>query len=98
MGVDALVGDLSQVADAEGAEAEFMFAFESGAPDAVREQLGTTTVRLHSGVVLAMRNDPTGGYWNKALGSGVTEPVTDEVIGDVLDIYRENGSGIAVCR
>ncbi|HET7723921.1 MAG TPA: GNAT family N-acetyltransferase [Propionibacteriaceae bacterium] len=100
MTVYSLVGDpsLEQVADAELAEAEFMFAFESGAPETVREQLGTTTVRLHGGVALAMRHDPTGGYWNKALGFGVTEPVADEVIGDVLDVYRENGSGVAVLQ
>ena len=89
---------LEQVADAEMAEAEFMFAFECGAPASVREELGTTTVRLHGGVALAMRNDPTGGYWNKALGFGITEPVTDDVIGDILAVYRANGSGIAVLQ
>lgn len=87
-----------QVADAELAEAEFMFAFESGGPAASREELGVATARLHGGVAVAMGNDPTGGYWNKALGFGISEPVTDAVIGDVLDCYRASGSPSAVIQ
>lgn len=82
-------------ADAELAEAEFMYAIESGAPADTRQALGIATTRLGGAVVLSMRNDPAGGYWNKALGFGVTEPVTRELVRDVLDFYRANGSAVA---
>lgn len=83
------------MADAELAEAEFMYALESGAPSATKAALGIATTRIGGGVVLSMRHDPTGGYWNKALGFGVTEPVTRELVRDVLDLYRANGSAVA---
>ncbi|GAA4724108.1 hypothetical protein GCM10025782_22620 [Pedococcus ginsenosidimutans] len=81
--------------DAETAEAEFMFALESGAPSEVKKALGISTTRVAGGVALAMRDDPAGGYWNKALGLGVTEPVTAQVLDTVLDFYRDSGSGVA---
>lgn len=87
-----------QVVDAELAEAEFMFAFVSGGPAASRSELGVATDRLHGGVVVAMGNDPSGGYWNKALGFGISEPVTDAVVGDVLDCFRASGSPTAVIQ
>jgi hypothetical protein len=79
-------------ADAEQAEAEFMYALESGAPDDVRAELGIATHRVAGGVVLAMRHDPAGGYWNKALGFGVSEPFTAEVAQAVVDTWREHGT------
>lgn len=93
--VETPSGAAGEMADAELAEAEVMYAFESGAPDTTRDALGIATTRLGGGVVLSMRNDPAGGYWNKALGFGVTEPVTRELVGDVLDFYRANGSTVA---
>jgi hypothetical protein len=88
-------GAAGEVADAELAEAEFMYALESGAPGTTRDALGIATTRLGGGVALSMRNDPTGGYWNKALGFGVTEPVTRELVVDVHDYYLANGSTVA---
>lgn len=87
-----------QVEDAEFAEAEFMYAFESAGPAVARAELGVATARRHGGVVLAMANDPTGGYWNKTLGLGLTRPITDAVITDVLDFYRRSGSDVAVLQ
>ncbi|WP_405056084.1 GNAT family N-acetyltransferase [Kribbella sp. NBC_01505] len=78
------------VALAEKSEAEFMFAYEDGAPEAARAELGITTRRVGGGVVLAMRNDPTG-YWSKALGFGHETPVTDELVGQILDLYGAAG-------
>lgn len=96
-GVEAL--SLTQAAAlAETAEAEFMYAFETGAPPSARSALDMTAVRLGGGVVLAMGADPTGGYWNKALGFGVTEPVTDDLVRSVLDVYRATGSAAAVLQ
>jgi hypothetical protein len=84
-----------ECADAETAEAEFMYALESGAPPHVARELGISTTRIAGGVALAMRQDPAGGYWNKSLGLGLTEPVTAQVLDSVLDFYRDSGSGVA---
>ncbi|GAB3871177.1 GNAT family N-acetyltransferase family protein [Terrabacter terrigena] len=92
------MGVTQATALAESAEAEFMYAFETGAPPSARSALGMTAVRLGGGVVLAMGADPTGGYWNKALGFGVTEPVTDALVRAVLEVYRASGSAVAVLQ
>ena len=91
--------DLQQrLALAETAEAEFMHAFEAGAPPEAQEALGMVQHRVGGGVVLAMAHDPTGGYWSKALGFGVTEPVTADLVAQVVDIYRSNGDAVGVSR
>jgi hypothetical protein len=95
--VDGL-GVSEATALAETAEAEFMYAFETGAPPSARSALGMAAVRLGGGVVLAMGADPTGGYWNKALGFGISEPVTDDLVAAVLDVYRASGSAAAVLQ
>lgn len=84
--------------DAELPEAEVMYALESGAPATVKEELGIGTHRLAGGVVLAMRNDPAGGYWNKALGFGVSEPFTHDVARTVIDTWREHGSAVGTLQ
>jgi GNAT superfamily N-acetyltransferase len=94
LGPDA-TNDAMDLADAETPEAEFMHALESGAPAEVRDGLGIATTRLGGGVVLSMRHDPAGGYWNKALGFGITEPVTPGLIAEVLDFYGTHGSAVA---
>lgn len=92
-----MTGDDTVRALAELTEAEFMFRYESGAPAPVREALGIHTTRMGGGVVLSMRNDPTG-YWSKALGFGVDEPVTGELIARVCDVYRAEGTQSAVIQ
>jgi hypothetical protein len=87
-----------QMALAETAEAEFMHAFEAGAPPEAQEALGMAQHRIAGGVALVMAADPTGGYWNKALGFGVTEPFTGEVAAEVLEAYRAGGSRVAVLQ
>ncbi|MET7750361.1 hypothetical protein [Micromonospora sp. NPDC005367] len=77
---------------AELTEAELMFQFAELAPDATRAALGITATHLGGGVVLSVRDDPMGGFWNKSLGFGLTEPVTAELIGEVIDFHREHGS------
>ena len=86
------------VAVAETAEAEFMYAFERGAPREAQEALGMEQARVGGGVVLVMAGDPTGGYWNKALGFGVTEPFTEDVARDVVDRYRRAGAPAGVLQ
>ena len=71
---------------AEAAEAEFMYEYESSARPATKQTLGIATARLGGGVALSMRHDVTG-YWSKALGFGVTEPVTAELVDDLVAFY-----------
>lgn len=92
MATDETVGALAELA-----EAEFMFRYESGAPADVRDALGIRTARVGGGVVLSMRHDPTG-YWSKALGFGVDEPVTADLIAQVCDVYRAEGTPSAVIQ
>ncbi|HET6968676.1 MAG TPA: GNAT family N-acetyltransferase [Ornithinibacter sp.] len=87
-----------RMALAESAEAEFMYAFEAGAPAAAQRALGMTQHRVGGGVVLAMARDPTGGYWSKALGFGVSEPLTADVVDEVVEVYRANGDGVGVLQ
>lgn len=83
---------------AERAEAQFMDAFEGGAPVEVQEALGMSRHRIGGGVALVMARDPTGGYWNKALGFGIDEPFTGDVAAEVVDAYRAGGSRVAVLQ
>src|SRR3954451_19083023 len=77
---------------AEAAEADFMHAYEAGAPAAVRERLGSATRRIGGGVVLSMLNDPMS-YWSRTLG--FTEPVTRELVAQIVAFYRDKGCGQA---
>ncbi|MDG4810728.1 hypothetical protein O7634_28570 [Micromonospora sp. WMMD1120] len=83
---------------AETVECEFMHSYESRTPPPAYTDLGIATTRVGGGVALAMRNDPSGGYWNKALGFGTTEPFTVEILDRVLDFYRDQGVDQAVLQ
>ncbi len=64
-----------------------MYHYESSAPPATKHELGIATARIGGGgVALSMRHDVTG-YWSKALGFGVTEPVTAELVDDLVAFY-----------
>jgi hypothetical protein len=82
---------------AEAAEAEFMYQYESMASSTTKTILGIATARIGGGVALSMRNDVTS-YWSKALGFGVTEPVTGELIDRLIDFYRSERSPGAVIQ
>lgn len=81
----------------EHSEAETIFNLMAGAPDAVRSSLGIATMRLGDAVLLSMRNDVTR-FWSKALGFGRTEPVTGDMITEVCEFYRTQGTPVAVLQ
>ena len=72
---------------AEQSEAEALYRFQTETPEPVRTALGMTATRLGGGVVLSMRDDITR-FWSKALGFGVTAPVTAQLVEEVCDFYR----------
>ncbi|HEX3784412.1 MAG TPA: hypothetical protein VHX38_32535 [Pseudonocardiaceae bacterium] len=43
-------------------------------------------------------NDDPSKYWSKALGFGFDEPVTDKVIAQVCEFYRDNGNAQATLQ
>jgi ribosomal protein S18 acetylase RimI-like enzyme len=47
--------------------------------------------------VLALADDPTD-YWSKALGFGVTEPVTRELMTEVVRFYELSGARLATVQ
>ena len=79
----------------EGIEAEFMYQLVDGTPEPARTELGISTTRIGGGVVLSVRNDPSS-YWSKALG--FTEPITPELIAEVVDFYRGDGAPLGVLQ
>ena len=74
---------------AEQAEAEFMFRFNHDASPQSKRALGMDAVRIGGGVLTLMTNDPVGGYWNKAIGLGLDQPLTPETVDEVLRLARE---------
>ena len=82
---------------AEAAEAEFMFQYESAASPAITRALGIATTRIGGGVCLSVRHDVTG-YWSKALGFGVTEPVTEELVNEIVAFYLAEKTPSAVIQ
>jgi GNAT superfamily N-acetyltransferase len=81
----------------EGLEAEFMFQYVSHASAEARHNLGIATKRAAGGVILSLRNDESR-YWSKALGFGFSEPITDELVEQVLDYYRSEDNSTAVMQ
>jgi hypothetical protein len=84
-------------ARAERIEAEFMHQYVSLAPASARAALRIATARFGGGVVLSVRNDESG-YWSKALGFGVDEPVTAELVDRIVEFYRDQDSPGAVIQ
>lgn len=76
---------------AELSEAEVLYALFDGMSAAERATLGAGCVRLGGGVAVSMLADATG-FWSRAVGFGVSEPVTAGVIERAVDFYRRNGN------
>jgi ribosomal protein S18 acetylase RimI-like enzyme len=74
-----------------------MHTFVTGVPEPARSRFGISATRLGGATVLALANDPTD-YWSKALGFGVTEPVTRELMTEVVRAYERSGSRLALVQ
>lgn len=83
---------------AETTEAEWMYSMQAGAAATAQAALGMARRRIGGGVALSLATDPTDGFWNKALGFGVTEPVTRDLADEILDFYRQSGASIATLQ
>ena len=84
-------------ARAERAEALAMHTFVTGVPEPARSTFGISATRLGGATVLALADDPTD-YWSKALGFGVTEPVTRELMTEVVRFYELSGARLALVQ
>jgi hypothetical protein len=76
--------DRALLAAAELGEAAYLFSMQTHANEAARSGLGLAAARIGGGIVSVVADDPTGGFWNRAIGLGVTEPMTEPVLDDVI--------------
>jgi hypothetical protein len=74
---------------AESAEAELFLSMAAAAPAEVQQALGMRQARIAGGVVTAMQHDPTGGFWNKALGFGFDQAFDAAALNEVLAFFDE---------
>lgn len=81
---------------AELTEAEYLWDMAEGVPDDLAERLGTAGLRVGGGVVRVVRNDPAGGFWNRSIGLGMTEPITGDVVDEAIEFSRANGAPVMV--
>ena len=65
-------------------EAAYMEASFTGTTEDVKAALGMSAARIGGGVVTVMADDPTGGFWSRAIGLGMTEPVTESVVDEMI--------------
>jgi hypothetical protein len=76
----------------ERAEVGLMLCLD-GVSDPVREQMGISSRRFGDGVAIVVANDPSD-YWSQALGFGFDRPVTEDLVGEVVDFYRGAGARV----
>src|SRR3954447_13615139 len=77
---------------AEHAEQAYMASF--GAPEVKDSiaQLGLTVSEVGGGVLWATRDDPMGGFLCRAVGQGLREPITGDVLDEVVEVARAAGA------
>ena len=68
-----------------------MYRLNADASPASRDALGMVALRIGGGVLTLVRHDPTGGYWSKAVGLGLTEPLTGELVDEVIERATAHG-------
>jgi GNAT superfamily N-acetyltransferase len=77
----------------ETAEVEYLADSFAAAPPNIAAQLGMSLRRVGGGVASIMTADPTGFFWSRVLGLGWSEPVTDDLVSELLNIYSHEGAG-----
>ena len=90
--------DQEQMQAAELGEAAYLEAMYAGTSVSTRAALGMAHTRIGSGVVCVMANDPTGGFFNRAIGFGVTEPLTEDVVEEITAFGRSHGAPVLVTQ
>ena len=70
-------------------EAAYMYAAFAGTTAEVKATLGMNAALIGGGAVTVMADDPTGGFWSRVIGLGITEPVTRAVVDEVISFARE---------
>ena len=48
--------------------------------------------------MFVMANDPVGGFWNRTIGLGVTDPLTAEQLGQITSFATTAGAGLQVIQ
>ena len=81
---------------AELTEAEFTVNLFAEASDSLSQQLGMDYLRIGGGVAALMSNDPTGFYWSRVVGLGWNEPITDDLVAEILNWYRVHGGSSVI--
>lgn len=76
----------------EFAEAQRMWALLAGAPEQVRAALGLSATVIDGGVILATRDDPTGGHWSTAVGVGLDRAIDGDTVAQIIDAARTAGA------
>ena len=84
---------------AELIEAEAMYRVVASAPPDLKRKFNVTARRIGGGVVLAAAGtaDPSG-FWSKALGLGISEPVTAALIAEICAFFRSCGAELATVQ
>ena len=88
------MGDRAAMRATELGEAEFVLQRVALAGPGVKERLGISTARIGGGIVSVMANDPTGGFFNVAVGLGQTEPVTESIVDEVVAFATRAGAPV----
>lgn len=68
-----------------------MRAMWDAASAATRKASGMARLDLGDASVFVMAHDPTGGYWNRTIGLGVTEPVTSDLVARATSFAADAG-------
>ncbi|MGH3169570.1 MAG: GNAT family N-acetyltransferase [Trebonia sp.] len=81
----------------ERVEAEAYAEFSASAATTARDALGTRQLRIGGGVALAMPYD-SSGFFSKTIGLGFAEPITAQLLSQIIEFYREQGMPSASLR
>jgi hypothetical protein len=79
---------------AEHAEAAYMASFAAEPGRSAAARMGMTVAEVGGGVVWATRADPSGGFFCRAVGQGVREPLTADVLDEVVEVAAQAGAPV----